>query len=164
MEHFRLYCRQSDDTTVPYGSSVRRLTMAVTYGGILGRPARVWRLFLPLAVDIVFLGGPITGMQTNAHLRCACNHVLHIICMTWAVDMGIMPLVCLILHCRQQQSLKWVPLTLVANESWNMQQTVQALGTICLCIPWAVAIVMPRAFSSGACIATHPCQACVCKV
>ena len=33
------------------------------------------------------------------HLRCACDHVLHIVCMAWAIYMGVVPLVCLVLDC-----------------------------------------------------------------
>ncbi len=36
------------------------------------------------------------------HLSCAGDHVLHIIGMAWAVDMGIMPAVCLILDCNDR--------------------------------------------------------------
>lgn len=40
-------------------------------------------------------------VQANAaHLCCACDHILDIVSMTRAVNMSIMPLLCLVLNCR----------------------------------------------------------------
>ena len=44
-----------------------------------------------------------SAMQAT-HLRCACDHVLHIVCVAWAIYMGVVPLVCLVLDCATRKS------------------------------------------------------------
>jgi hypothetical protein len=38
----------------------------------------------------------------STDLRCACDHVLHIVCVAWAIYVGVVPLVCLVLDCANE--------------------------------------------------------------
>jgi len=114
---------------------------------------------------------PARAEATDLYLRCSCNHVLDVVSMSWAIDMSIMPLVCLVLDCRQH-FCSATPATTAstAQQTCNLnvaqlqhlsksnnkhvlhKQLGPATRTACDgLIPCAVAMVIPRAFSSGAC-------------
>jgi membrane protein implicated in regulation of membrane protease activity len=51
-------------------------------------------LALALALALLLL------VAALSHLCCSCDHVLHVICVPWAVHVCVVTLLRLILHCR----------------------------------------------------------------
>ena len=46
----------------------------------------------------------------SIHIGCACNHVFDIIRMSWAVDVGVVPVVCAVFNMRRRNSDTTLPL------------------------------------------------------
>lgn len=132
---------------------------------------------LPLPWQTPFPGRPPSQapvqlqLASCTHLGCACDHVLHVISVTGAVHVRVVASLGGVLHCgrdqqpagRQQASALWQTHCAVASA---------VLGAALPGIssthhrppPWEALMVMPRAFSSGACTMepwhTHESAAC----